>query len=900
MTIALLAIAGLRAQTTFHVYANPTHGDNAHAWARNPHWSGGPSMPLQSHPELNSGILGVLQHAPYPFRTLSGADGAVAYAASILATQSSITHVMIQCGPGLYGPRNPSTPAGQEDFDPASGLPWNGERFPIDLPKNVCVQGTSALDTIFDARGYVTTTWYLSSQTIFRFANTGNFVDYSQTFIDSVALRGCRPTNDDPLMGAAILIGAEGYEGGAQMPCSPRITNCFIYGNYVGIAMFSQFDWPPGPSPVMHRPWIVNNTIAWNQCGIYSSSGSGVGFSEPIVHNNLIDRMIPAATGLPQYFQGLGPTYPAGPYEPVAFEGLSGADLIALLPNAAPNCGSGTCFNAFDLAGANPQRFAYGIGGNGVRGGGPPSFTPVVDIGSITGVWNNGVPVRGSLFVRDVLRQAGINAAPHDFRLAPTVRRMDGVFVPNPLVNQGMDLGNGLIRFININITFGTPTAQDITAPPGIGSDRDATFHAFDWDCEGFGNPRTALRRFGLTAVFGQPFCLSRIDIGADEMGELIISGYLDSTRTFSRPHASVAPNTANFALNDRLFFLDLAIPGVVYVAPQFNLRHDGTPFTPPNYVGSGPNWARPEWYAQLGGAHNPFVAENDAPPPSTLTSGQFQHYDIIDNQGTLMPDPGDLATRHGLVNSLWASSVPPGRSTETFTTYPPFMRPRVCDIGSHLLDDIRVLNLSMTDRLVDYAEYDFVHPDTFLEGVMLKDIFQDNPWHSQGNEASRPGINDNSWMYVKSASGGLPSSLRNGTLNPPLTIFADPDQGAFPSSFLFRNGAHPIDVWGAPGFIYTGGTNGLSTRTKLAPLPYLDYYGYCQNFEIFAPDSTLWQEMFGQMPHNNLQTVLVVQSEFVDPENPNPASAGDSLRLSTRRSSLIERMRYEGRRQRR
>ncbi|MBI5849951.1 MAG: hypothetical protein HZB39_02765 [Planctomycetes bacterium] len=902
--LAFCAIAGLRAQVTFHVYVNPINGDNAHAWAQNPHWTGGPSVPFQSHPDITSGIQGILQHAPYSFRTLSGAQGAVAYASSIRNGGSGAQFVLIHCQNGLYGPRNPATPAGQEEFDPASGLPWNDERFPIDLPANVCVQGTSTLDTIFDARGYVSTTWYGSSQTIFRFYNPVNFVDYSNTFIDSVALRGCRTTIDDRLMGAAILIGGEGGGGGAQTRCSPRITNCFIYGNFVGIAMFSQW-FSEGPV-ALHQPWIVNNTIAWNQCGIYSSSGAGIGFSEPVVHNNLIDRMIPAVSGLPPYFQGLGPTYPAGPWEPVAFEGLNGADLTAILPLAAPGCGSGSCFNAFDLLGANPQRFAYGIGGWGVRLGGPGSFTPVVDLGTIIGIWNGGAPIRGDLFVRDVLRSAGLSVAPHDFRLAPTVRRADGSFFPNPLVNMGMDLGNGTIRFTNVGIHPLPPVngSQDITAPPGIPNDRNATFHAFDWDCEGFGNPRIARRRLGLSGLFPETlFCLSRIDLGADEMGELIISGYLDSTRIFSRPHASVAPNTAALINAERMYFLDVAIPGVVYIAPQFNLRHEGLPFTPPNYVGSGPNWARPEWFAQLGGMHNPFVFENDAPPPSTLTSGQYKEvvtYILGD------PSAAEVMKRHGLVNWEWTTAttaIPPGRGTLTFAPYPPFMRPRVQDIGAHLLDDIQVLNAPMSDRAVDYAEYGFQHPDSLFETLMLPDIFQDNCWHSQGDRFALPGFNDNSWMYVKNAGGGLPSSLRNGTLNPPLTIFADPDQSAFPSSFLFRNGAHPLDVWGAPGYVYTVNANGLSAGTQVQTLYGLDWYGYRQNFEIFDPDSALWLEMFGQAPNNNLQTVLVIQSEFVDPVNPVPPPEEgmiQSERLTQRRSLLLDRLRFEGRRIRR
>ena len=157
---------------------------------------------------------------------------------------------------------------------------------------------------------------------------------------------------------------------------------------------------------------------------------------------------------------------------------------------------------------------------------------------------------------------------------------------------------------------------------------------------------------------------------------------------------------------------------------------------------------------------------------------------------------------------------------------------------------------------------------------------------------ASSPGVNDNLRLY---RTDGPPSSLREGTINPPLTIFADPDQAAFSLSFLFRNAAHVIGFWGPPSYLYTVGLNGLSPPMSTLTLPYLDWYGYRQNFELFDPNNPLWSTLGA--PVNNLQTALVVQSEFVDPELPMPTSALSSRERESRFREIEDRMRSEIRR---
>ena len=119
-----------RTEFVFHVYVDPLFGDNVEATARNPvatvtpgrlrpldlHQDPG-ELPADPHP-----IAGVLQHAPFAFKTLTGASGAIAYARQFLPVNVTphafwtnqvtfdppvgtltfaIRHVVIHCLPGL-------------------------------------------------------------------------------------------------------------------------------------------------------------------------------------------------------------------------------------------------------------------------------------------------------------------------------------------------------------------------------------------------------------------------------------------------------------------------------------------------------------------------------------------------------------------------------------------------------------------------------------------------------------------------------------------------------------------------------------------------------------------------------------------------------------------------------
>lgn len=159
-----------RTQWVYHIYVDPVFGDDQRAASvlaqgQNPAPTGAFRI-LQDHQDFSGTgpkkIVGRLDHAPYAFRTVTAA---IAYVRSWAGQAPylpfdvdfgsgdirTISYVVIECLPGLYGPS--TSASGLGDLDPKSGLRFNGETFPIQVDDRICIQGTSALDTIFDARG---------------------------------------------------------------------------------------------------------------------------------------------------------------------------------------------------------------------------------------------------------------------------------------------------------------------------------------------------------------------------------------------------------------------------------------------------------------------------------------------------------------------------------------------------------------------------------------------------------------------------------------------------------------------------------------------------------------------------------------------------------------------------
>ena len=257
----------------FVVHVDSKRGDNRLAWAQNPGTGPGTPVPLSIHPDVTTTpkpVQGLLQQTPYAFQTLTqqshtGDPGALAYINTVFPTLpwthpvngKTVHWVVIMVEPGLYGPRMQGAP----DIDPRSGLPFNGETFPAVLRDRVSIQGTSALDTIFDARHTATSIVTVGS------ASGGD--THLDSFIDGITVRGARSdgqpqpstVNQPNTTGAGIYIGREGN-------VRVTVSNTFITDNVVGIAIDSDVE----TEEFRNRPQIINNTIAWNAVGVWQGN----------------------------------------------------------------------------------------------------------------------------------------------------------------------------------------------------------------------------------------------------------------------------------------------------------------------------------------------------------------------------------------------------------------------------------------------------------------------------------------------------------------------------------------------------------------------------------------------------------------------------------------------------
>ena len=915
--------------SSFHVYVHPSQGDDVRAAALNPKGlpsSSTGSRPLQDHPASPT-IQGRLKHAPYAFRTIKAAvdyieawpkkdpntGRSLPYLNDTISPQGSVEFVVIHLAPGMYGPRLSSVPPHTEDYHQPNGQPWNGEVFPIELPPRVCLQGASALDTILDARGYVHADFQNKSILSLgeRVRVPGAIVPaaaagYALSFIDSLTIRGTWWTEpaQPPVGIQAAPNGENGVAIAVRGPLgiAPTISNCIIVGNQIGLGLFD-----PDASLNAgnhHAPRVINNTFVWNHIGLYSRWQQGsIGTSRPLILNNIFDPVLhphpPGYFPLPGWALQL---YSA--IDPVnsCFEGIDPSDLVAVVPGCFdPVTGQVPLIRSFNAylpqhANIGNRSMQFQVG---TRSASSTVPTPVVDL-AVAGICLNGFldASRADFYVRDVLAATTPPlVSRHDFRLAPMVRSMSqSTTFRNPCINMGISLRGGPIEFHQFN-QIGAPTVVTIASPPGAPDDDLAHFHCFDWDCEGVGNSRDAPRTLepnNPAVRFPEPFaCAGHVDLGADEVGELIVSGYLDESRTFSRPHVELvtstgrAPHTLQFANANTLFFLnmtDLSGTPALYVAPQFNLRHDSQAITTPttNAVAPPGGTGEPigaEWFAQLGPTHNPFVVPGVDPPlPFAHTSGQHQAF--------------TLATEKSMRFELV-------RTGPIATHYQAFTRSRVADIGRHVMEDM-FLNANVNARDVDYAEYDFLCPGLQLPDRQ-HDIFQANPWFDMGDLSSDPGTNDNQFLYPHAPSG---RRLRHGTLNPPLTMFEDPIQipgSGMVESFLFRNAAHPLFFWNNPNFTYAvSGLWGISSGDPawfaaiFGMAPDRGWYAVRVNIELFDPDNVDWNA-FGD-PVNNLQTFLVVEGwppvswTGTPPGGTTNSVQADGGNTTQRRSALRER----------
>lgn len=764
----------------YYIYVDPLFGDNAAATANNPA-VGSPVPPLGVHTEVGSPqpIGGVLQHAPFPFRTLTGPQGAIAYANLFLTPLYQVTpipgytatirYVVIQCLPGLYGPRL----QGQPDIDPNSGIPFNGEAWPAVIPAGLSIQGTSALDTIFDAREQVAT--------ILEVRQSGD-----NHFIDGVTIRNARGTGDEqPGAGAGIWIWSP-----TGMSARIRITNCFITNNLVGIGI----DAREGGQPM--RPRIINNTIAWNGIGLWAgnSATGGVSNHAPAVFNNIFDSGSP-----PGNIAGIS-----------GFEGLSNQDKQVVSRGAtALNPPDGIDFNAWEVGFVN-----LGVGAGTNWPITLPNNTsapngPAVDLAPIT----RGSSGRGALYINDIFRLsgaggAGVDHSPHDFRLAPLVTDDPNVQPSpiNPLVGQGIDgtVGPAFLALVMAN-------GASIPSPPGLPlAAEEVPLHGWDWDGEGFGNPRIQARAGFDNNPNGS------IDIGADEMGALIMAGYVNGTRIFT----DAAPSGPGVTDHSAVYFFDLPALGAQN-RPETNM-YQGMFF---------------DWYDHVQNAPDAAVML----PPTNMTelTGIF-------------PFVGPT------VRWLDIGNVPQPNPAYQF-----IMRNRVCDFSPHLQPDLHPF----------WGPLMFVQPPT---PPVPGDIYASNPWYNHGTLpppwgytlATRDnpalfhnlgGTFSNRWSYSGPLYGV--TFVTEAHLNPPGTFFQGP-----------RITIAPTAVFGP----YTPCTGTSPTTYTVGPWGFGDAAAGCPDrIPLTAPGTNAWgmrfncERIVNGGTASNLQTFLglVTAIDAADPE---------------------------------
>ncbi len=508
------------------------------------------------------------------------------------------------------------------------------------------------MDVIFDARGQATTIFDVSTVALNQ--------SHTQDFINGVTIRNARSTASSPFgAGAGVFI-----HGALQN--QRTISNCFIVGNTVGIAVASDLT-APGQ---VHNLAIINNTIAWNAIGIWN--GDAVLASPPSenalqVFNNLIDASPPNLT---QY-----------PVPVSSFEGLSEQQMqVAGLTGSAGGIPIFTNVNAW----------SFGFHNLSV---GTANWPPVTVIGGLPVAARNDLtpyigqglrPASAVLYVSDALRitMMGLEYSRNDFRLSPWAQNALGQGARNPLVDRGIALPPQFTGYSAL-LTGIYPNWATFLRPPGPSSlgdliDPPATVNCWDWDAEGFGNVRIASRT-GFSSVGGfldGPLPgIPQIDLGADEMGELIMAGYLEGTRIFSHN----VPGQPSIIDHTRVFFLDL--PSATYVRPEHNLLIGGLE-SPSIYY---------QWWQHVPSPVNVALSANytrgNASPPSA-------RYDLTTPPPLALP---------------WQNR-------------PVFMRNLTCDVAPHLIEDLHPLWSTY------WSNYFIVPP--FYPNALYHDVYGSHPWY--------------------------------------------------------------------------------------------------------------------------------------------------------------------------
>lgn len=364
------------------------------------------------------------------------------------------------------------------------------ESFPLQMTKNTSLQGAGALNTVIKGD-------LISGQVLIKFeADVVN--EFNRTFIDGLSIRE-----------GDINIRIEN-NATHRFASKPLISNCFICDARTwaidivsapnGAAGETLVCTPPVLLPqtgwVVHRPKVVNCTfrnnrhVIMNRTNTFPLDVDGppiLGVSEPGLMNLLC-----------------ADSHLQGPPR-IAKDDLIGIDSkdleIVVAPGSPPTLLATSC--AFDLA---------NTGG---------LFDPLLNPNCLPGVSTQGLPPVplfspanvaanfAPMFIEDVVGNPFPGANAVDVRLNPALAGISGGIGPVdtgylPAGDQ-VTWSNGTV--CNLQLVRNNLAYADVR----------------DVDCEGYGNPRVV----GL------------IDVGADELGELVVAGYQLYTTDF-RPGDTV------------------------------------------------------------------------------------------------------------------------------------------------------------------------------------------------------------------------------------------------------------------------------------------------------------------------------------------------------------------------
>ncbi|MBK8976363.1 MAG: hypothetical protein IPM29_10575, partial [Planctomycetes bacterium] len=499
-------------------------------------------------------------------------------------------------------------------------------------------------------------------------------------FIANLTFYGCgvnpfpqgRTLADQRWQGAILLDDAT--------PATPVVTNCVFVKNRVGILINAEGPMP-GDEPTHHDGFAsINNTFVWNGIGIWNGYGATIdhsstvaGVSELILINNVFDSSEPGLFGdhpvFCDYFNGTNArpaTWPFGGGDS-NFEGVAQADMRV-------DIGSGVFidFNAYERgtrSGLTPiQESNYNKGHNGggytrvslprplLRSGASmPIPAATRNIAEITGYQSSdgavvpppfsGSKPRGVLYVCDLFclgrYDQGIPAgdpnawdgfppfpefegSPLDFRIAPTATEYPDDYsgapffnCRNPLVDNGLDLA-----------TSAPVTLENgqIATVPGL-AHQVYPLDAWSVDGEGFGNPR----------VHDHPHALYSdttlaVDIGADELGDLLVAGYHMGKSSFVRLRSSHPENPRSREIqNHFMWYFSVANTG----SAQMQSGHRTRGFTQPYYRtlvtmgGIDSDWPAAYSFAPGAGPYTWHSTELLTLPPMWQRPWRFQHFPV-------------------------------------------------------------------------------------------------------------------------------------------------------------------------------------------------------------------------------------------------------------------------------